>query len=99
MPFIPPWPTPVMALHCPWHKYVTDPLVVKAMREIEELEIHDTVMDNGQCGCHAPQPLPFPIWDTALLINALIEAGNAARPSGVAKSLDLAVVETNDHRG
>ena len=46
------------------------------MREIEELEIHDTVQDNGQCvdAMHL-QPCHSPIWDTALLINALIEAG------------------------
>ncbi|HNL90604.1 MAG TPA: squalene--hopene cyclase, partial [Nitrospira sp.] len=65
----------VMALHCLGYKH-DDPLVVKAMREIEELEIHDTVMDNGQCvdAMHL-QPCHSPIWDTALLINALIEAG------------------------
>ena len=27
------------------------------------------------CGCHAPAACHSPIWDTALLINALIEAG------------------------
>ena len=48
----------VMALHCLGYKH-DDPLVVKAMREIEELEIHDTVMDNGNVGCHAPAALPF----------------------------------------
>lgn len=65
----------VMALHCLGYKH-DDPLVVKAMREIEELEIHDTVMENGQCvdAMHL-QPCHSPIWDTALLINALVEAG------------------------
>ena len=65
----------VMALNCLGYKN-DDPLVVKAMREIEELEIHDTVMDNGQCvdALHL-QPCHSPIWDTALLINALSEAG------------------------
>lgn len=65
----------VMALHCLGYKH-DDPLVVKAMGEIEDLEIHDTVMDNGQCvdALHL-QPCHSPIWDTALLINALVEAG------------------------
>lgn len=65
----------VVALHCLGYKH-DDPLVVKAMREIEELEIHDTVFENGQCvdAMHL-QPCHSPIWDTSLLINALSEAG------------------------
>jgi squalene-hopene cyclase len=65
----------VVALHCLGYKD-DDPLVVKAMREIEELEIHDTVHENGQCveAMHL-QPCHSPVWDTSLLINALSEAG------------------------
>jgi squalene-hopene/tetraprenyl-beta-curcumene cyclase len=65
----------VMALRCLGYE-MDDPLVQKAMREIEELEIHDPVMLDGQRvpSMHL-QPCHSPIWDTALLMNALIEAG------------------------
>lgn len=65
----------VMALHCLGYAN-DDPLVVKAMQEIEDLEVHDTVYIQGQRveAMHL-QPCHSPIWDTALLINALSEAG------------------------
>ena len=65
----------VMALHCLGYQN-DDSLVVKAMQEIEDLEVHDRVYVNGQCvdAMHL-QPCHSPIWDTALLINALSEAG------------------------
>ncbi|WP_447599485.1 squalene--hopene cyclase [Nitrospira sp. Nam80] len=65
----------VMALLCLGYK-ADDPLVLKALREIEELEVHDTVYEHGQRveAMHL-QPCVSPIWDTSLLINALIEAG------------------------
>ncbi len=65
----------VMALHCLGYR-VDDPLVVKAVREIEELELYDVVIqgDRRVERLHL-QPCFSPVWDTSLLINALIEAG------------------------
>ena len=65
----------VVALHCLGYQN-DDPLVVKAMQEIEDLEVHDRVYVNGQCvdAMHL-QPCQSPVWDTSLLINALSEAG------------------------
>jgi squalene-hopene/tetraprenyl-beta-curcumene cyclase len=65
----------VIALHCLGYKD-DDPLVMKAMHEIEELEMYDTVHESGQCvdAMHL-QPCHSPVWDTSLLINALSEAG------------------------
>ena len=65
----------IMALECLGYK-TDDPLVVKALREIEELEVYDSVMMDGQSlpTLHL-QPCFSPIWDTALLTNALVEAG------------------------
>ncbi|WP_080888544.1 squalene--hopene cyclase [Nitrospira japonica] len=67
----------VVALRCLGYQ-VDDPLVQKALREIEELEIHDTVTVEDQLveAMHL-QPCHSPIWDTALLMNALIEGGMA----------------------
>ncbi|MBH0205777.1 MAG: squalene--hopene cyclase [Nitrospira sp.] len=65
----------IMALQCLGYS-ADDPLVVKALREIEDLEVYDSVQLDGQ---RVPtvhlQPCFSPIWDTALLLNALIEAG------------------------
>ncbi len=65
----------IMALQCLGYD-ADDPLVVKALREIEELEVYDSVSLNGQRvpAVHL-QPCSSPIWDTALLMNALLEAG------------------------
>lgn len=65
----------IMALQCLGYD-ADDPLVVKALREIEELEVYDSVFLGGQrvSAVHL-QPCFSPIWDTALLMNALIEAG------------------------
>lgn len=64
-----------MALECLGYK-ADDPLVVKALREIEELEVYDSVMMDGESVSTVHlQPCFSPIWDTALLTNALIEAG------------------------
>jgi squalene-hopene/tetraprenyl-beta-curcumene cyclase len=65
----------IVALFCLGYK-ADDPLVVKALGEIEALEVHDLVQEQGQQveAMHL-QPCFSPIWDTALLINALIEAG------------------------
>jgi squalene-hopene/tetraprenyl-beta-curcumene cyclase len=65
----------IMALQCLAYD-ADDPLVVKALREIEELEVHSSVSLDGQRvpAVHL-QPCFSPIWDTALLMNALIEAG------------------------
>src|SRR5581483_5695006 len=53
------------------------PLVVKALGEIEALEIYDVLPEGkGEAGetLHL-QPCHSPIWDTALLLNTLVEAG------------------------
>ena len=65
----------VMALRCLGYE-MDDPVVQKALREIEELEVHETATVDGQrvSTLHL-QPCFSPIWDTALLTNALIEAG------------------------
>ena len=65
----------VMALHCLGYRH-DDPLVVKAMREIDELAIHDQVHENGnRVDAMHLQPCHSPIWDTSLLMNTLIECG------------------------
>ena len=65
----------VLALRCLGYE-MDDPLVQKSLREIEDLEVHETATVDGQ---RVPtlhlQPCHSPIWDTALLMNALIEAG------------------------
>ncbi|HET8579423.1 MAG TPA: squalene--hopene cyclase [Nitrospiraceae bacterium] len=65
----------VVALRCLGYQ-VDHPLVLKALREIEELEVYE-VMDEGkdQVETLHLQPCFSPGWDTSLLINALIEAG------------------------
>lgn len=65
----------IMALQCLGY-HVDDPLVGKALREIEDLEIYETVSvgDQRVDGLHL-QPCHSPIWDTALLMNAMIESG------------------------
>lgn len=65
----------IMALQCLGYQ-VDDPLVRKALQEIEDLEIYETVSIGDQRveTLHL-QPCHSPIWDTSLLMNALIEAG------------------------
>ncbi len=65
----------IVALRC--LGYTADhPQVVKALREIEELEVYEVVHDGkGQAETLHLQPCFSPVWDTSLLINALIEVG------------------------
>src|SRR6476469_11172821 len=65
----------IMALQCLGYQ-VDDPLVRKALQEIEDLEIYDTVAVGDQRleALHL-QPCHSPIWDTSLLMNAFVEAG------------------------
>ncbi len=65
----------IVALRCLGYG-VHDTLVKKALGEIEELEVRDTVQVDGRRveALHL-QPCFSPVWDTSLLINALIEAG------------------------
>ena len=65
----------IMALQCLGYQ-ADDPLVRKALREIEDLEIYDTVSIGDQRleAMHL-QPCHSPIWDTSLLMNAFVEAG------------------------
>jgi len=60
----------LMALGYP----VSHPLVQKALREIEALEIDTPASAEGPSTLHL-QPCHSPIWDTALTINALVERG------------------------
>lgn len=65
----------IMALQCLGYE-ADDPLVVKALREIEDLEVYDSVqLDGRRLPTLHLQPCFSPIWDTALLANALVEAG------------------------
>ncbi len=65
----------IVALRCLGY-HVDDPLVRKALREIEDLEVYDTVLlDGRRVDALHLQPCHSPIWDTSLLMNALIEAG------------------------
>lgn len=65
----------LVALRCLGYD-VDHPLVVKALGEIEALEVYDA-QPRGQVSGETMhlQPCFSPVWDTALLINALIEAG------------------------
>jgi squalene-hopene/tetraprenyl-beta-curcumene cyclase len=67
----------IVALRCLGYQ-VDDPLVRKAVQEIEDLEIYDqvTIGDQRVDAMHL-QPCHSPIWDTSLLVNALIESGMA----------------------
>ena len=60
----------LMALGYP----VTHPIIQKALREIEALEIETPASADGPSTLHL-QPCHSPIWDTALTINALVERG------------------------
>ena len=65
----------IVALRCLGYS-VDHPLVVKALREIEELEVYEVVNEGrGQVETLHLQPCFSPVWDTSLLINALIEVG------------------------
>lgn len=65
----------IFALHA--LGYATDhPLVVKALKEIEELEVRTPRSENrGLPATLHLQPCHSPIWDTALMINVLVENG------------------------
>jgi len=67
----------IVALRCLGYG-VDHPLLVKALRAIEALEVYETVEGHagqGRVESLHLQPCFSPIWDTALLINALIESG------------------------
>ena len=78
----------VVALRCLGYP-VDHPLVVKALREIEALEVHDVVTDEtGDAPAMHMQPCFSPSWDTALLMNALVEAGVAQDHPALIKAAD-----------
>ncbi len=65
----------IMAIQCMGF-HVDDPLVRKALREIEDLEIYETIsIEDQRVETMHLQPCHSPIWDTSLLMNALVEAG------------------------
>jgi len=67
----------IVALRCLGYQ-VDDPLVQKALREIEDLEVYDSIGSGEQrVETMHLQPCHSPIWDTSLLMNALVEAGMA----------------------
>jgi squalene-hopene/tetraprenyl-beta-curcumene cyclase len=65
----------IIAMRCLGYE-VSHPKITKALGEIEAMEVYDTVRDAyGAAETLHLQPCVSPIWDTALLINVLIEAG------------------------
>ncbi|TAJ23531.1 MAG: squalene--hopene cyclase [Nitrospirae bacterium] len=65
----------VVAMRCLGYG-VDHPSVVKALREIEALEVYDVARDGqGPAETLHLQPCFSPVWDTALLMNALVESG------------------------
>ena len=64
----------IIALRCLGYD-ADDPLVVKALREVEDLEVYGSSHDGQDVATLHLQPCFSPIWDTSLLMNALIEAG------------------------
>lgn len=65
----------VIALHALNYE-VDHPLMAKALREIEALEVYDSADgDPAFADTMHVQPCFPPIWDTSLLCNALIESG------------------------
>jgi len=65
----------VVALRCLGYG-IDHPLLLKALGEIEALEIYDIAADGqGRTETLHLQPCHSPVWDTALLLNALVEAG------------------------
>jgi len=67
----------IVALRCLGYQ-VDDPLVQKALREIEDLEVYDSIGSGEQrVETMHLQPCHSPIWDTSVLMNALVEAGMA----------------------
>jgi squalene-hopene/tetraprenyl-beta-curcumene cyclase len=65
----------IFALRCLGYG-ADDPKVVKALHEIEALEVYGTVTEGGEEveALHL-QPCFSPVWDTSLVMNALVEAG------------------------
>lgn len=81
----------LVALRCLGYE-VTHPLVVKALSEIEALEVHDEVKDGRErVETMHLQPCFSPIWDSALLINALIEMGLPQDHPSLRKAADWLV--------
>ncbi|MEO8327681.1 MAG: squalene--hopene cyclase, partial [Nitrospirota bacterium] len=67
--------------------YSTDhPLVQKALREIEDLEIYSNPGNTPAPTMLHLQPCHSPVWDTALTINALIERGLALDHSSLRRA-------------
>jgi squalene-hopene/tetraprenyl-beta-curcumene cyclase len=65
----------IVALRCLGYQ-VDDPVVQKALREIEDLEVYDGIgIGEQRVETLHLQPCHSPIWDTSLLMNALVEAG------------------------
>lgn len=64
-----------IALHCLGYS-AEHPLLAKALKEIEELEVYETIREgqNKVETLHL-QPCFSPVWDTGLSINALVESG------------------------
>jgi len=64
-----------VALHCLGYS-ADHPLLAKALKEIEDLEVYETVRE-GQAKVETLhlQPCFSPVWDTSLAINALVESG------------------------
>ncbi|MGH7231741.1 MAG: squalene--hopene cyclase, partial [Nitrospiraceae bacterium] len=78
----------ILALRCLGYG-VDHPLVVKALGEIEALEVYEALNTrHGRVETLHLQPCFSPIWDTALLINALVEAGLPEDHPALVKAAD-----------
>lgn len=66
---------------------VDHPLIVKALGEIEALEVYDVATEGGRPveTLHL-QPCFSPVWDTSLSMNALVEAGLPQDHQALAKA-------------
>jgi squalene-hopene/tetraprenyl-beta-curcumene cyclase len=76
----------IFALRC--LEYPADhPLVMKALEEIEALEVYGAIQDGGrEVETLHLQPCFSPVWDTSLLMNALVEAGVRPDHSALVKA-------------
>ncbi len=63
------------------------PMLIKGLREVEALEIYDTTTSGTESEetLHL-QPCHSPIWDTSLLLNALIESGMPSQHPALVKA-------------
>jgi squalene-hopene/tetraprenyl-beta-curcumene cyclase len=75
-----------IALHCLGYR-PDHPLLAKALKEIEALEVYQTISDGEtQVETLHLQPCFSPVWDTSLCLNALFESGLATTHPALVKA-------------